>query len=47
MLLEYLFLATAAFLAGLLNTIAGGGTFIAFPALVYTGVPVVATGRLD
>lgn len=42
MLLEYLFLATAAFLAGLLNTIAGGGTFLTFPALVYTGVPVVA-----
>jgi uncharacterized membrane protein YfcA len=41
MLLDYLFLAIAAFLAGLLNTIAGGGTFLTFPALVYTGVPVV------
>lgn len=39
---EYLILATAAFLAGMLNTVAGGGTFLTFPALVYTGVPTVA-----
>ena len=41
-MLDYLVLAAAAFAAGLLNTIAGGGTFLTFPALVYTGVPVVA-----
>lgn len=35
-------LAIAAFSAGVLNTVAGGGTFLTFPALVYTGVPVVA-----
>ena len=39
---EYLLLAVAAFLAGMLNTLAGGGTFLTFPALVYTGVPLVA-----
>ncbi len=39
---EYLVLAAAAFFAGVLNTIAGGGTFLTFPALVYTGVPLVA-----
>lgn len=39
---EYLILGLAAFFAGMLNTIAGGGTFLTFPALVYTGVPVVA-----
>ena len=39
---EYLLLAVAAFLAGMLNTVAGGGTFLTFPALVYTGVPPVA-----
>ncbi|GGE41009.1 UPF0721 transmembrane protein [Agaricicola taiwanensis] len=39
---EYLLLAGAAFFAGMLNTVAGGGTFLTFPALVYTGVPVVA-----
>jgi uncharacterized membrane protein YfcA len=36
-----LFLA-AAFGAGLLNTIAGGGTFLTFPALVFAGIPPVA-----
>ena len=39
---EYLLLAIAAFFAGMLNTVAGGGTFLTFPALVYTGVPLVA-----
>ncbi|SEB75461.1 hypothetical protein SAMN05216452_3046 [Nitratireductor aquibiodomus] len=39
---EYLILAAAAFFAGTLNTVAGGGTFLTFPALVYAGVPVVA-----
>lgn len=39
---EHLLLAVAAFLAGMLNTVAGGGTFLTFPALVYTGVPLVA-----
>ena len=32
----------AAFGAGILNTIAGGGTFLTFPALVLVGVPPVA-----
>jgi uncharacterized membrane protein YfcA len=41
-LLHYLTLAAAAFFAGVLNTVAGGGTFLTFPALVYTGVPAVA-----
>ncbi|MDS1138697.1 sulfite exporter TauE/SafE family protein [Nitratireductor indicus] len=39
---DYVILALAAFFAGTLNTVAGGGTFLTFPALVYTGVPVVA-----
>jgi len=38
---EYLLLAGAALLAGVMNAIAGGGTFITFPALVFTGVPSV------
>lgn len=41
-MLDTLVLAAAAFAAGMLNTVAGGGTFLTFPALVYTGVPVVA-----
>ena len=31
----------AAFCAGVLNTIAGGGTFLTFPALVFIGLPPV------
>ena len=38
---ENLILVAAAFLAGILNSIAGGGTFLTFPALVYVGVPPV------
>lgn len=41
-MLDYLVLVVAAFLAGILNTIAGGGTFLTFPALVYAGIPPVA-----
>ena len=31
----------AAFLAGIVNTIAGGGTFLTFPALVFVGLPPI------
>lgn len=41
-LLDAAILAFAAFGAGLLNTVAGGGTFLTFPALVLTGVSPVA-----
>lgn len=34
-------LACAAFGAGVLNAIAGGGSFLTFPALVFTGVPPI------
>lgn len=34
-------IAVAAFLAGILNAIAGGGTFLTFPALVFAGVPPI------
>lgn len=39
---DSIILALAAFAAGVLNTVAGGGTFLTFPALVYAGLPVVA-----
>lgn len=39
---DMILLALAAFAAGVLNTIAGGGSFLTFPALVATGVPPVA-----
>lgn len=35
-----LILAAAAFFAGVLNTVTGGGTVLTFPALAYTGVPI-------
>jgi uncharacterized protein len=36
------FLAAAAAVGGALNSVAGGGTFIAFPALLLAGIPPVA-----
>ncbi len=41
-MLDWAILGIAAFLAGVLNTIAGGGTFLTFPALVFVGLPPVA-----
>ena len=38
---SYLLLGAAAFLAGAMNAIAGGGSFITFPVLVFTGVPSI------
>ncbi len=37
----YLLLIAAAFAAGALNSIAGGGSFLTFPALVFAGIPAV------
>jgi len=34
-------LGAAAFAAGVVNAIAGGGSFLTFPALVFTGVPPI------
>ncbi|MDR7126332.1 sulfite exporter TauE/SafE family protein [Pseudotabrizicola sp. 4114] len=39
--MEMILLIAAAFGAGILNTVAGGGTFLTFPALVFTGMPPV------
>jgi uncharacterized protein len=38
---SYSLLILAAFVAGLLNSVAGGGSFLTFPALVFTGVPSI------
>ena len=38
-LAEASLLATAALFAGALNAVAGGGSFLTFPALVFSGVP--------
>jgi uncharacterized protein len=39
--MSYLLLALAALGAGLMNSVAGGGSFLTFPALVFTGVPSI------
>jgi uncharacterized membrane protein YfcA len=39
--LMFLLLAAAAFAAGAINSIAGGGSFLTFPSLVFAGVPAV------
>src|ERR1035437_3583684 len=38
---SYLLLLVAALAAGLINSVAGGGMFLTFPALVFTGVPSI------
>ena len=38
----HIFLLLAGFVAGAMNAIAGGGSFVSFPALVAAGVPAVA-----
>ena len=38
---ELLFLFGAGFLGGVINSIAGGGSFIMFPALIYVGIPPI------
>lgn len=39
MLYEIAFLFFAGFFGGVLNSIAGGGSFITFPALIFVGIP--------
>jgi uncharacterized membrane protein YfcA len=41
-LLQFVFLIAAALAGGLANALAGGGTFLVFPALILTGVDPVA-----
>lgn len=38
---SYLLLICTAFAAGIINSVAGGGSFLTFPALVFTGVPSI------
>ncbi len=39
---DFSLIALAAFFAGVLNAMAGGGSFLTLPALIYIGVPPVA-----
>lgn len=47
MLFEVLFLFLAGFLGGMLNSIAGGGSFITFPALLFVGVPPISANATN
>src|SRR6201984_2371406 len=38
---SYLVLIGAALFSGVMNSVAGGGSFFTFPALVFTGVPSI------
>src|SRR6476620_809162 len=40
-MVAYVLLVCAAFGAGVMNAVAGGGSLLTFPALVFTGVPSV------
>src|SRR6204780_5132841 len=42
-----LFLFFAALIAGLLNAVAGGGSFISFPALLFTGMAPIAANATN
>jgi len=44
---EPLLLFTAGLLGGMLNSIAGGGTFITFPALLMAGVPPISANATN
>lgn len=39
--LSYLLLAVAGFAAGVMNAVAGGGTFLTFPAMTFIGMPPI------
>ncbi|MGB1110702.1 MAG: sulfite exporter TauE/SafE family protein, partial [Gammaproteobacteria bacterium] len=40
--MDWLIVALAGFLGGMLNAVAGGGSFLTLPALIYVGVPPIA-----
>jgi uncharacterized membrane protein YfcA len=44
---ELLFLFMAGFLGGVINAIAGGGSFITFPALLFVGVPPISANATN
>ena len=47
MLSDLIILFTAGFLGGILNSIAGGGSFITFPALLFAGVPPISANATN
>ncbi len=46
-MLSFVVLAAAAFAAGVINAIAGGGSLVSFPALLWTGMPAVTANATN
>ncbi|WP_432471850.1 sulfite exporter TauE/SafE family protein [Amphritea sp. HPY] len=46
-MLELLFLLAAGFFGGMINSIAGGGSFITFPALLFVGIPPISANATN
>ena len=40
--MDWILVGVAGFLGGMLNALAGGGSFLTLPALIFAGVPPVA-----
>ena len=47
MSIDWLLLFAAGFAGGMLNSIAGGGSFITFPALLFAGVPPISANATN
>ncbi|HET9921620.1 MAG TPA: sulfite exporter TauE/SafE family protein, partial [Ktedonobacteraceae bacterium] len=46
-IINMIVLFVAAMLGGALNSVAGGGSFISFPALIFTGVPAISANATN
>jgi uncharacterized membrane protein YfcA len=44
---HFLVPAAAAFLAGAMNSVAGGGSFLSFPALLFAGIPPISANATN
>nr|WP_315982568.1 TSUP family transporter [Aliamphritea spongicola] len=44
---ELLLLFAAGIISGMLNAVAGGGSFISFPALLFAGVPPISANATN
>ncbi|MGB0467156.1 MAG: sulfite exporter TauE/SafE family protein [Pontibacterium sp.] len=47
MFFELIFLFVAGFFGGVINSIAGGGSFITFPALLFVGIPPISANATN
>jgi uncharacterized membrane protein YfcA len=47
MVSHWLLLAAAAFVAGVINAVAGGGSLVSFPALLFTGMPAITANATN